>query len=263
MRLLFINLSKVVRKTLLWPLGASILLHAGFLGVRLASDHSAPSRVRGEEALPLFATLAEAPRTSAVDLGETAIDNSSSSSVGDAESPVGQPKSVPTASTHHPHYDDWFLAPLPSGQEASVRIAAPEVVAPVRSYFRRSELSVPPLLQSEPSIDVPEGSDKNTHIALRLFVSKNGEVDRVELISSTIADSDLEKEVVDAFSFLRFRPGEINGVAVDSQVAFEIDLDGLAKGTSRSSDRGYAPPLSVSSPASDKGRLRRPPESRQ
>lgn len=118
-----------------------------------------------------------------------------------------------------------------------------EPFAPVmpeqKSYFRRSELSVAPVMQDEPLVDVSESlgrGQKGGKLALRLFISASGTVDRIEVLRGTLP-SDVEELAMAAFLPVRFKPGEIDGVAVSSQLVFEIDLDGPAKGASRSSDQ--------------------------
>ncbi len=113
--------------------------------------------------------------------------------------------------------------------------AVPELT----SYFRRSELTVPPAMQDEPLIDISENigrTQKGGKLALRLYIGHNGAVDRIEVVSSNLS-TDVEEIVKAAFMPLRFKPGEINGLTVNSQIVFEIDLDGPTKGASRSSDQ--------------------------
>jgi len=117
-------------------------------------------------------------------------------------------------------------------------------VAPVAPesprYFRRSELTVAPMMQDEPQIDAFENMGRGQtagRLALRLFISASGTVERIDVVSSTLP-ADVEEIAMSAFLPLRFKPGEIDGAAVSSQVVFEVDLDGPLKGSSRSSDHG-------------------------
>ena len=107
------------------------------------------------------------------------------------------------------------------------------------SYFRRSELSKPPLLESAPAIIDPDNAEmekkRGGKATLRVFISATGEVDRIEIIHSDLSQ-DHEDAVLAAFLPLKFRPGELQGVAVTSQIIFEADFDNLARGTSRASD---------------------------
>lgn len=126
------------------------------------------------------------------------------------------------------------VLPLPSRDP--VAPVAPELPR----YFRRSELTAAPMMQGEPLVDVFENVGRGQtggRLALRLFISAGGAVERIEVVNSTLP-SDVEEIAMSAFLPLRFRPGEIDGMAVSSQVVFEIDLDGMPNGSSRSSDRG-------------------------
>ena len=113
-------------------------------------------------------------------------------------------------------------------------------VADNARYFRRSELTRPPVLLGEPVFDAPDEPGKEPpqggKLSLRLFVSASGELDRAE-IERSASLSDLEAAVIAAFLPLHFRPAQIDGVTVSSQVVFEIDFDSQAEGSSRSSDR--------------------------
>ncbi len=109
------------------------------------------------------------------------------------------------------------------------------------SYFRRSDLTVAPVMQDEPLIEVSENMgriQKGGKLALRLYISNAGTIDRIEVVSSNLPN-DTEEIIKAAFTPLRFKPGEINGVTVSSQIVFEIDLDGPTKGASRSSDQAH------------------------
>lgn len=128
--------------------------------------------------------------------------------------------------------------PLPPPIPEPVKEIPPVTVAPT-VYFRRSELTVAPVLKDEPAIELPDSAEqgpKGGKLALRLLVGANGVVDRVELVSSTLP-ADFDEAAIAAFVPLHFRPGEIDGVQVRSQVIFEIDLRGPVKGASRSTDQ--------------------------
>ena len=106
-------------------------------------------------------------------------------------------------------------------------------------YFRRSELTRLPVLLGEPMFDAPDEAGKaplGGRLLLRLFVGAGGELDRTE-VESSASHPDFENAAIAAFRPLRFSPAQIDGVAVNSQVVFEIDFDSQARGSSRSSDR--------------------------
>jgi len=96
------------------------------------------------------------------------------------------------------------------------------------------------VLLGEPVLDAPDEAAKEPpqggKLSLRLFVSASGELDRAEIERST-ARADFEDAAIAAFLPLHFLPAQIGGVAVNSQVVFEIDFDSQAGGSSRSSDR--------------------------
>lgn len=234
---------------LLWALCVSLLLHLSLLELRLASDRPAKARGKSGVSLPLTATLLGSRQSvevepgsvaleNAVEAGETSTENYENSE-NSAEPSGSQSSSVARDS---PSTDGILRLPLPDLEKpvAIQEKPVPMVIPASTAYFRRSELTLPPVLQDEPLIDAPEevgnGKRKGGKLVLRLFVNANGEVDRVEIDSSS-SPTAFEDASVAAFLPLRFRPGEIDGVAVSSQVVFEIDFDKQALGASRSSDR--------------------------
>jgi TonB family protein len=107
-------------------------------------------------------------------------------------------------------------------------------------YFRRSELTVAPKLLDEPLIAQPEkpgaAGPRTGKVVLRVFVSAGGAVDRVEVASSSLP-AVFDAAASAAFAHLRFRPGEIEGVAVNSETRFEIVFDGSETDSSQATDR--------------------------
>lgn len=130
--------------------------------------------------------------------------------------------------------------PAPEMPVAIQEPLMPISVADRPHYFRRSELTRPPVLLGEPIIDVPDESGNapqpDGNLSLRLFVSAGGDIDRAEIERSAFRP-DFEDAVIAAFCPLHFLAGEIDGVAVNSQVVFEIYFDSLDRGSSRSSDQ--------------------------
>ena len=115
-----------------------------------------------------------------------------------------------------------------------------ESISHLQKYFFRSELSTPPALLEDPFINLDEEKaskkPQRGSVKFRLFINFNGQVDRAEIISG--ATSEVHNSVVlNSFIPLKFRPGEIDGRPVNSQVVFEVDLDNLAEGLSQSSDQ--------------------------
>jgi len=112
---------------------------------------------------------------------------------------------------------------------------------PGSRYFRRSELTVGAVPLDEPAIEPPDDSAgdalRGGTVVLRVFLAADGAVDGVEVASSSLPPAFGEAAVA-AFSRLRFRPGEIQGVAVSSESRFEVAFDAFDAGGSHASDRG-------------------------
>lgn len=117
--------------------------------------------------------------------------------------------------------------------------------APERSagpwYFRRAELSVGAMPLDEPSIEPPADGASNApragKVVLRVFLAADGAVEGIEVASSSLPAAYGDAAVA-AFSRLRFRPGEIEGVAVSSESRFEVAFDAFESGSSHATDRG-------------------------
>lgn len=112
-------------------------------------------------------------------------------------------------------------------------------------YFRRSELTVAAVPLDEPAIEPPDDSTGHAlpggKVVLRVFLAADGAVDRVEVASSSLPPA-YDEAAVAAFSRVRFRPGEIQGVAVSSESRFEVGFDAGDPGSSHASDRhGLSP----------------------
>lgn len=227
--------------TNLWlALGVSLLLHLFLLELGLAWGRPGGARqLRGlalQVSLPAGRSpfeMALAPENDFVETRET-ISGERSMSIETAEAPV---------------YRGILKAPLTDeggrrsrqGQEAPATIEDVPVAAADRTrYFRRSELTRPPVLLGEPMVDAPDQAGDEPSpggkVSLRLFVSASGELDRAEIERSAVRP-DFESVAIAAFMPLRFSPAQIDGVAVNSQVVFEIDFDSQTSGSSRSSDR--------------------------
>lgn len=138
------------------------------------------------------------------------------------------------------------IEPVASGVPRAAHRLAPSLPAvespalslnlPLHSwYFARSELTVPPALEDEPVILAPEeraGDASSTgKTVLRVFVGADGSVDRIEVASSNLPLA-YDAAAVAGFSRARFRPGEIAGVAVGSELRFEIAFEDGESGAS-------------------------------
>ncbi|MBN8447989.1 MAG: TonB family protein [Candidatus Accumulibacter sp.] len=108
-------------------------------------------------------------------------------------------------------------------------------------YFSRAELTVPPVLQDAPRLQFPDGPSGAAagrgRVLLRVFLGVGGAVEGIEVLSSD-PPSVFDEAAVAAFANLRFRPGEIEGVAVTSQTAFEVYFEDSESGSSADSETG-------------------------
>ena len=219
----------------LWlAVGASLLLHFFLLEVLSLPERAVSGAGQGG-GVPLTATLLGSKQGN--------ISDQSAPDLAVAEPSEALVSAKPESSVQP-------VAPVvPSGPVGVPSVGAapiavvPQSVTPVLlsprddvSYFRRSQLTVPPVLQGEPVLDAPPGQTvtlrKGDSVTLRLFVNANGSVERIEVENSTLPEA-YEQQAVAAFLPMQFRPGEIEGVAVRSQVVFEVDFDNFLHGASR------------------------------
>ncbi len=161
-----------------------------------------------------------------------------------AELPTLPPADPPPAAARAPAASEALLATL---GERRLAAYVPPYLATVLNvpqgawYFSRAELSVPPQLQDEPLLQSPPDAAGSAapvtgKLVLRVFVGAAGAVERVEVASSSLPPA-FEEAVVAAFSRVRFRPGEIEGVAVTSETHFELMFDAGELGRSHATDR--------------------------
>ena len=93
-------------------------------------------------------------------------------------------------------------------------------------YFRQSELTQKPTVLHDALANlVLQVPGLPPHpVILRLLVNDEGGVDRVLVEDSYLAEG-VERDVVEAFSKIRFEPGKIGRIAVRSQVRVEVRLE--------------------------------------
>jgi protein TonB len=254
------------RSRLRWAVIASLLLHL-LLGYLLEALPAAAGRGGTQPPAAMLATLRVPPAPAAAATAEAA-----------AESPT--PPQVPATAVEQPAADtagDAGEAATPSSAGRQVAAAVPAMVAALGErrlaaerppylaavlalppaadswYFPRRELTLPPVLQDEPLLRPPAGSSpgRGGRVLLRVLIAADGAVDRVEVLGSGVPAGHADAAVA-AFAGLRFRPGEIEGVAVRSEARFAVDFDEAAAGSSHVSDRvgvqsprprGSAPPV--------------------
>lgn len=99
-------------------------------------------------------------------------------------------------------------------------------------YFRLRELTQPPELLRDAAADLVlriPGLPPQP-VILRLLISDEGNVDRVVIEDSYLA-KDVERQVTEAFSNMKFSPGRIGRVAVRSQMRVEARLETMERRT--------------------------------
>ncbi|TLD44581.1 MAG: hypothetical protein FAZ92_03131 [Accumulibacter sp.] len=260
------------RSRLRWALIASLLLHL-LLACLLEALPAVAGRRGAEPATAVLATLRVASAPAAAPTAEAA-----------AASPT-LPE-VPAIAVQQPAADAADAAggvAASSSPERQVPAVAPAVLAAVGErrlvaelppylasvlalppaadtwYFPRRELTLPPVLQDEPLLRPPADSSpgRGGRVLLRVLVAADGAVDRVEVLASSVP-AGYGDAAVAAFAGLRFRPGEIEGVAVSSEARFTVDFDEAAAGSSHVSDRvGIDAPRPRGSPAPPPAAARR------
>lgn len=226
-----------MQKSLVWPLCASITIHAGIVCVQFSSGRTLGRGVAGVDAPPLAVTLVGSSSTGARVSGS--LNQSEAREAPEIADPVQGATLIESlnAAAIPPHYSSW-LPSIPVTSENPAPQVVPKIAVEMTAYFLRSQLTIPPVLEDEPAIELPEAPEKGARVKVRLFISKTGQVDQVEVVDKAGTTDKLEEAAVEAVSIARFSPGERDGLKVGSQVVYEIDVDGLARGVSRSSDRG-------------------------
>ncbi|NMQ27465.1 TonB family protein [Candidatus Accumulibacter phosphatis] len=252
-------------------LGLSLALHLGGLAalrcvVGAAADVASPSAA-GRAATAISAVLlaplqepgregpqpaSEAPAGRAAEevRAAGAAPGSGAGSAGSESGASADASKAPSPSPSPPLLSAERLAAR--GQRLLAASMPPYLVQPLPAelsaglwYFRRSELTVAAVPLDEPAIEPPDDSAghalRGGKVVLRVFLAADGAVDRVEVASSNLPPA-YDEAAVAAFSRLRFRPGEIQGVAVSSESRFEVGFDAGDPGSSHASDRrGLSP----------------------
>lgn len=128
-----------------------------------------------------------------------------------------------TSEGFHPAPDERLpLAfPPPTANVAS----APASLLPQPYYYRRSELTAPPHILSDPGLDDPQRFPTTSpgQLEIRVFLDENGHVDEVAILSSTLPD-DWTNLAVEAFRTARFAPGRLGNAAVRTQIRIMVGI---------------------------------------
>ena len=93
-------------------------------------------------------------------------------------------------------------------------------------YFAAKDLTQKPLVSRDVPADlmlnVPDVPSQAAR--LQILISEYGDVDQV-IVENSLLPEAARKIVVDAFSKLKFHPGEMNGIPVKSQLRIEVMLE--------------------------------------
>lgn len=118
-------------------------------------------------------------------------------------------------------------APGPAAQAEppALAAAAPPAAVPEPAYLPRGELTVPPRLLGQ--VDVPFPPDVEGIVDLKvrvtLFIDERGTVQRLRVETPDVHPA-FERSIRAAFDKARFSPGELDQVAVRSQVRLEVEF---------------------------------------
>ncbi len=141
--------------------------------------------------------------------------------------PAPAPPLPPSAAGPAPETSEAAALPPISRQAAllpdAAGAAAPSPL-PKPAYHPSDALTRPPeLIENAPEeIELPE-SQGTGHVLLRLAIDRHGVVKAVNVMRSTLP-RELEGQVVLQFYRARYRPGEIDGVPVNSELLLTVDL---------------------------------------
>lgn len=107
---------------------------------------------------------------------------------------------------------------------------------PLPQYFPAERLTRQPELADglDDSLHEPLEAGFRGRVVIRLFIDQIGKADKVRVMASSLP-IEIEGLVVKSFYLARYRPGEIDGQPVMSEMTVEVDL---------SAALGTAPPAS-------------------
>ena len=115
--------------------------------------------------------------------------------------------------------------PGPVDEQVAKDRSAPEEGGAFLDYLPRSKLSVAPAPLT--AVDVPFPAEVsgivNLTVQLTLFIDEQGRVRRVRIDSAAIPSA-FAAAVLNTFLEARFKPGEVDNVAVRSQVRLEVEF---------------------------------------
>lgn len=144
------------------------------------------------------------------------IDGAAALHVDSAGGEISSPRALEAAAREPGHVDE---------QIAKDRSAPEDEGSAFLDYLPRSKLSVAPAPLT--AVDVPFPAQVsgivNLTVQLTLFIDEQGRVRRVRIDSAAIPSA-FAAAVLNTFLEARFQPGEVDNVAVRSQVRLEVEF---------------------------------------
>jgi hypothetical protein len=145
--------------------------------------------------------------------------------------PPASPLAAPSDSVVQPTIEiarPLRVAPLPAATErvASLGTAAPALGSTAAPHLPTVQLDIGPMPRSSPDDSRLEGSHRSgLPMRMRLFVDADGEVSRVDVLSSAPGDEETAQRVATMFRETAFTPGRLDGQDVASFIDIEIVLE--------------------------------------
>ncbi len=127
-----------------------------------------------------------------------------------------------------------------AGHENEREVPAPAARAlPLPQYFPPEQLTRQPVLLDdlEDALREPLEAGFRGRLVIRLFIDAAGKVDGVRVLETTMP-TEVEGLVVKAFYVARYRPGEIEGQAVKSEMTMEVGVSTMEGRPLRLPSRG-------------------------
>ena len=100
----------------------------------------------------------------------------------------------------------------------------------IRDSFPAEKLTRQPELADEMGDSLQESLEAGFrgHVVIRLFIDQTGKADKVQVMASSLPIQ-IEGLVVKSFFHARYRPGEIDGQPVMSEMTVAVDLSAGAE----------------------------------
>lgn len=116
-------------------------------------------------------------------------------------------------------------APVPPLPDEAVPGGPEGRTMPLPQYFPAEKLTRQPEVADEldDSLHEPLEAGFRGHLVIRLFIDQTGKADKVQVMESSLPIQ-IEGLVVKSFFLARYRPGEIDGQPVMSEMTVAVDL---------------------------------------